>query len=110
VYEAKWYTTGYAPDTAVKHLWDTPWRSIGPVLTSDAQPATKADTRLRDWSSDQVHLEGTQVLYDGYVHRARRWTRSDVPSSDPTRPADVPWKLVRAETASDEAQTEVAAR
>ncbi len=42
VYEAKWYTQGYVPDTPVAHLWDTPWRYIGPVLKSDAQAATTA--------------------------------------------------------------------
>jgi chitinase len=98
VYEAKWYTTGYAPDTAVKHLWDTPWRYIGPVLKSDAAAVSPAATRLREWSSDQVYLEGTKVLYDGMVYQARWWTQSDVPSSDPQRPADVPWKLLRPAT------------
>jgi chitinase len=101
VYEAKWYTSGYAPDTPVNHLWDTPWRYIGPVLKSDAQSATAASTKLRTWSSDQVYLAGNQVLWNGMVYQAKWWTQSDTPSSDPTRPNDVPWKVIGEETAAD---------
>ncbi len=29
VYQAKWWTKGFAPDTVVKNTWDTPWELIG---------------------------------------------------------------------------------
>lgn len=29
VYQAKWWTQGFAPDTAVQNSWDTPWEVIG---------------------------------------------------------------------------------
>ena len=35
VYEAKWWTQGNQPDAHVDHVWDTPWRYLGPVLDSD---------------------------------------------------------------------------
>jgi chitinase len=102
VYEAKWYTQGYLPDTPVKHLWDTPWRYIGPVLKSDAQSTVAgSQTKLRPWNADQVYLEGTRVVFDGMVYQARWWTQADTPTSDPDRPADVPWKLLGAESAAD---------
>jgi chitinase len=104
VYEAKWYTTGYAPDTPVAHLWDTPWRYIGPVLKSDAQAASTGSIRLREWSSDQVYLSGTKVIFNGMVYEAKWWTQSDTPSSDPTRPSDVPWKLLGEETSAEALQ------
>jgi chitinase len=108
VYEAKWYTTGYSPDTPVAHLWDTPWRYIGPVLKSDAQTASAASTKLRDWSSDQVYLAGSQVLYDGVVFQAKWWTQADTPSNDPARPSDVPWKVIGEETAADSQESSAA--
>src|SRR5690606_6057397 len=35
VYQAKWWTEGDQPDAPVKHVWETPWRYLGPVLESD---------------------------------------------------------------------------
>ena len=86
VYEAKWYTTGYAPDTPVAHLWDTPWRYIGPVLKSDAQVATSGAGKLREWSSDQVYLAGTKVLLNGMVYEAKWSTQSDATVERPDPP------------------------
>ncbi|MEO9176379.1 MAG: carbohydrate-binding protein, partial [Gaiellales bacterium] len=59
-------------------------------------------------SSDQVYLAGSKVLYNGMVYQAKWWTQSDTPSSDPTRPSDVPWKVVGEETAADMNQSTAA--
>ena len=37
VYEAKWWTHDDPPDQRVANEWDTPWRTVGPVLPSDAR-------------------------------------------------------------------------
>ena len=91
VYEAKWSTQGSLPDAPVAHLWDTPWRYIGPVLPSDAQARPQ---ELRPWSADQVYLEGDRVLFDGSVFRAKWWTQANVPVADLNHPGDTPWAFV----------------
>jgi chitinase len=91
VYEAKWSTQGSLPDAPVTHLWDTPWRYIGPVLPSDAQARPQ---ELRPWSADQVYLEGDRVLFDGSIFRARWWTQANAPTADLDHPGDTPWAFV----------------
>jgi chitinase len=93
VYEAKWWTQGDTPDAAVTHLWDTPWRYIGPVLPSDKRTAKPA---LGPWNEDSVYLEGDRVLYAGSVYRARWWTQADPPGAYLNKPGDAPWALVGA--------------
>jgi chitinase len=99
VYEAKWYTSGDVPDAPVKHLWDTPWRYLGPVLKSDVTTAA-ASSALGSWNPDQVYLEGSKVLYNGLIYEARWWTQADVPTSDPQRLGNVPWKALGVATAA----------
>jgi chitinase len=91
VYEAKWFTQGDFPDAQVAHLWDTPWRYIGPILASDAQPASTSATT---WNVDQVYLAGNRVLHNGLVYEAKWWTQADVPTNDPERAADAPWTVI----------------
>jgi chitinase len=93
VYEAKWYTQGAVPDAPVKHLWDTPWRYLGPILSTDVTTGAPSAT-LDPWNADQVYLEGSTVLYDGLVYKAKWWTQADTPSSDPQRLGNVPWQVV----------------
>jgi chitinase len=76
---------------------DTPWRYLGPVLKSDVSTAA-ASSALGTWNADQVYLEGSKVLYNGLVYEARWWTQADVPSSDPQRLGNVPWKALEEAT------------
>lgn len=94
VYEAKWFTQGDFPDATVAHLWDTPWRYIGPVLASDAQPSTTGASTLLAWNVDQVYLAGNKVLHNGLVYQAKWWTQADEPTSDPQRTDSSPWQVV----------------
>ena len=94
VYEAKWFTQGDFPDAPVAHLWDTPWRYIGPVLASDAQPSAAGATHAAAWNVDQVYLAGNKVLHNGLLYKAKWWTQADEPTSDPQRADTSPWQVV----------------
>jgi chitinase len=91
VYEAKWWTQGSVPDAPVKHLWDTPWRYVGPVLPSDSH--VRPDT-LRPWSAEQVYLEGDRVVFHSLLYRAKWWTQADAPAADVDGTGSSPWTLV----------------
>ena len=92
VYEAKWFSLGDLPDASVDHLWDTPWRYVGPVLPSDASAApARVAGELRRWSADQVYVKGDRVAIGGFAYKARWWTQGDRPQPDPDRPFDMPW-------------------
>jgi chitinase len=99
VYEAKWYTVGDLPDAPVKHLWDTPWRYLGPILASDVKRGTTSTTVLT-WNPDQVYLQGSKVIYNGLVYESKWWTQADTPSSDPQRVGNLPWQMVGEATAT----------
>ena len=95
VYEAKWFTQGDFPDAPVAHLWDTPWRYIGPILSSDAQPSTTSATALLAWNVDQVYLAGNT----GAAQRPASTRRSGGrrPTSRRTirsTPTASPWQVV----------------
>jgi chitinase len=107
VYEAKWSTQGSLPDAPVAHLWDTPWRYIGPVLPSDAQTRPRT---LRPWSADQVYLEGDRVLFEGSVFKAKWWTQANVPSAGLDHPGETPWALVGKAPSAQQPQVPVDAK
>ena len=91
VYEAKWWTQASVPDAPVKHLWDTPWRYVGPVLPSDSHIRPPS---LRPWSAEQVYLEGDRVVYHASIYRAKWWTQADLPAADDDGAGASPWTLV----------------
>jgi chitinase len=91
VYEAKWSTQGSVPDASVKHLWDTPWRYVGPVLRSDSHIRPPS---LRPWSAEQVYLEGDRVVFHTAIYRAKWWTQADMPAADVDGAGASPWTLV----------------
>ena len=94
VYEAKWFTQGDFPDAPVAHLWDTPWRYIGPVLASDAQPSTGATHACSRGTPTRSTSAGNQVLHNGLVYEAKWWTQADEPTNDPQRTDSSPWQVV----------------
>ncbi len=97
VYQAKWWSQSNQPDAPVKHVWDTPWRYLGPVLESDRiavraeAPANGARGR---WSAESVFVAGDEVEYQGKAFRAKWWTQGDVPQEDPDQPYDHPWEYL----------------
>lgn len=98
VYEAKWYSDSDLPDEPVEHLWDTPWRYLGPVLDVDADLIEAArpevDGAWVDWSADAVYVAGDEVRHDDQVFRAEWWTQGVEPDDDPDRPFDHPWSYL----------------
>ena len=94
VYEAKWWTRDDAPDEPVKNEWDTPWRTVGPVLPSDAQGGEAADAASPPrWSGDAVYLRGDRVRHDGFLYEAKWRTQADEPELDPDLPNASAWTV-----------------
>lgn len=93
VYEAKWWTRDFAPDTPVAHEWDTPWRVVGPVLPSDAQQAAGAASPPR-WSVDAIYLRGERVRHNGFLYEAKWRTRGDEPQVSPDNQATAAWAVI----------------
>jgi chitinase len=98
VYQAKWWTESDQPDAPVKHLWETPWRYLGPVLESD-RAAVRAGNPANDgsrtrWAAEMVFVAGDEVKHDGHAFRAKWWTQGDPPEEDPDQPYDHPWEYL----------------
>ncbi len=82
VYEAKWWTRDDAPTHPVENEWDTPWRTVGPVLPSDARggEATDAASPPR-WSGDVVYLRGDRSATTASSTRPSGGRKPTSPSS-----------------------------
>ena len=95
VYEAKWWTRDDPPDQPAGNEWDTPWRTVGPVLPGDAQGSEAADAASPPrWSGDSVYLRGDQVRHDGFLYEAKWRTQADEPQLDPDLPSASAWTVV----------------
>jgi chitinase len=98
VYQAKWWTQGDQPDAPVKHVWETPWRYLGPVLESDREAVRARETVVGgarpQWVAESVYVAGDEVERDGEVFRAKWWTQGDLPQVDPDQPYDHPWEYL----------------
>lgn len=94
VYQAKWWSLANVPDASVDHVWNTPWRDLGPVLPMDARWA-KTLRSVRHWSPEQVYLTGDRVRFNGYIFAARWWTQGEAPALHPAPPAVSSWREVR---------------
>lgn len=94
VYAAKWWTQGDRPDQPAENEWDTPWRTLGPVLPGDSR--TKADPEAAPprWSSDVVYLRGDRVRLDGFLYGARWRTQAERPELDPDLPDAAAWVVI----------------
>ena len=92
VYEAKWWTRNDPPDRPAPNEWDTPWRTVGPVLPSDASAAGTASPPR--WSADAVYLRGDRVRHDGFLYEAKWRTQAEEPQLDPDRPDASAWTVV----------------
>ena len=95
VYEAKWWTGDDPPDQRVANEWDTPWRTVGPVLPSDARDGKAADAASPPrWSADAVYLRGDRVRHDGFLYEAKWRTQAEEPQLDPDLPDASAWTVV----------------
>ncbi len=96
VYVAKWYTQGHSPDAQNVAASDSPWRLVGPVLSTDRAPeipTLPAGTHPR-WSADTVFRSGDKVLYKGLPYQASWYTQGDVPGATGPNGTPSPWKAL----------------
>lgn len=94
VYEARFWTSGVAPDTPVANEWDSPWTLIGPVLPGDRPaplPTLPAGT-YPDWDPEKAYQAGDRVLLDQVPYAAKWWTQGQEPGT--SVPGGSPWVLV----------------
>ena len=75
LFEAKWWTRSFAPDTPVINPWDTPWKS-----------------GVSAWSSYETYVAGDVVSYNGVLFEAKWWTRSFAPDTPVVNSWDTPWE------------------
>lgn len=94
VYEARYWTSGFAPDTPVSNPADSPWTLVGPVLPGDRPaplPTLPANT-YPEWDKDQAYTAGTRVQVDLVPYEAKWWTQGQKPGT--AIPGGSPWMLV----------------
>ena len=94
VYEARYWTSGFAPDTAVANPYDSPWTLLGPVLPGD-KPAplpTLPAGSYPDWDAEEVYVAGDRVLLDLVPYEAKWWTQGQKPGV--AIEGGSPWLLV----------------
>jgi chitinase len=94
VYEARFWTSGFAPDTAVANPYDSPWTLLGPVLPGD-KPAplpTLPAGSYPDWDPAQVYVAGDRVLLDLVPYEAKWWSQGVEPGV--AVEGGSPWLLV----------------
>ena len=70
VFEAQWWTRGQAPDTSGP--WGS-WMEVGAVV------AVIHGEPVLAWTNSWVYDKGDVVAHDGFVWRARWWTRNQAP-------------------------------
>src|SRR5665648_590798 len=94
VYQARFWTSGFAPDTPVTHAMDSPWSLIGPVLPGDSPAAlpTLPAGSYPQWDPDQAYVAGTRVQLDLVPYEAKWWTQGQQPGKSVA--GGSPWVLV----------------
>lgn len=94
VYQAKRWTSGFAPDTQVAKPEDTPWRLLGPVLPgeSPAPLPTLPPGTYPQWSAATQYQAGARVQVDLVPYQAKWFTQGQKP--DPKGGSKSPWALV----------------
>lgn len=94
VYEARYWTTGVAPDTPVANAFDSPWTLLGPVLPTD-RPAplpTLPAGSYPEWDPEREYVAGSRVQLGLVPYEAKWWTQGQEPGT--TVPGGSPWVLV----------------
>lgn len=94
VYQARYWTSGVAPDTAVANALDSPWTLLGPVLPGDRPaplPTFPAGT-YPAWDATTAYTAGSRVQVDRVAYEAKWWTQDQEPGT-PVEGGS-PWVLV----------------
>ena len=93
LYEAKWWTQGFVPNTVVINPWDTPWMVVNGVPPTTAPPTT-LPPGVTLWSATLSYPAGSLVSYKAQIYRAKWWTQGFAPDTQVVNPWDTPWLLV----------------
>lgn len=94
VYQARYWTSGFAPDTPVATAADSPWTLVGPVLPGD-RPAplpTLPEGSYPQWDAEVAYPEGSRVQLGLVPYEAKWWTQGQEPGA--AVPGGSPWVLV----------------
>jgi chitinase len=94
VYQARYWTTGFAPDTPVASSYDSPWTLLGPVLPGDTPaplPTLVAGT-YPQWDASQAYVAGSRVQLGLVPYQAKWWTQGQKPGVSVS--GGSPWILV----------------
>ncbi|MDN4481783.1 glycosyl hydrolase family 18 [Demequina muriae] len=94
VYEAKFWTSGFAPDSAVANAADSPWSLLGPVLPGDtpAPLPTLPEGSYPQWDEEEVYTAGSRVQLGLVPYEAKWWTQGIEPGVSVE--GGTPWVLV----------------
>ncbi|MFW2514230.1 chitinase [Demequina sp. SO4-13] len=94
VYEARFWTSGVAPDSVIANAADSPWKLLGPVLPGDtpAPLPTLPEGSYPQWDPEEVYTAGSRVQLDLVPYEAKWWTQG----AEPGVPVEggSPWVLV----------------
>lgn len=94
VYQARYWTSGVAPDTAVANPLDSPWTLLGPVMPGDTPsplPTLPAGS-YPQWDPKQAYVAGTRVQLGLVPYEAKWWTQGQQPGTAVA--GGSPWVLV----------------
>ena len=94
VFQARYWTSGFAPDTPVVSAHDSPWTLLGPVLPSDtpAPLPTLPAGSYPQWSSTQAYVAGSRVQLGLVPYQAKWWSQGQEPGVSVV--GGSPWVLV----------------
>jgi chitinase len=94
VYEARYWNTGFAPDTPVGNPYDSPWTLLGPVLPGD-KPAplpTLPEGTYPAWDAEKAYVAGDRVQLGTVPYEAKWWSQGTEPGTNV--PGGSPWVLI----------------
>ncbi|MDQ1248724.1 MAG: chitinase [Actinomycetota bacterium] len=95
VYQAKRWSTGFAPDTQVARPEETPWRLIGPVAPGGEEPMPLPSVGIGTypaWEAAEEYPVGSRVQVDTVPYVAK-WTNTNR-APDPEGGTKNPWALL----------------
>jgi chitinase len=98
LYEARYWTTAFAPDTPVASAQDSPWTLVGPVLPGDtpAPLPTLPAGSYPQWNPAQAYVAGSRVQLGLVPYEAKWWSQGQKPGASAAGGA--PWVLIVAGT------------
>ena len=94
VFNARYWTTGVAPDLQVANAKDSPWTLVGPVLPGDTpapMPTLPAGT-YPQWNATRAYVTGSRVQVGLVPYEAKWWSQGQKPGM--AFAGGSPWLLV----------------